>query len=139
MPVTFDRTTGAAVDLHTWLADAALDRSEASAQLPPTLRPAFRRLIMANAGEVEADCREAMADEEFWDIGLDRRGLIFRPELPHVVAACADDELVPWAKLARFLTPARPGRTRELGDTLRCAAPQDEQASGLGERFSSSG
>lgn len=111
VPVTFDRTTGATVDLHTWLNDAALDHTEASAELPPTVRPAFRRLILANAGELEADCRKALADEEFWDIGLDRRGLTFRPELPHVVAVCADDELVPWATLARFLTPAgRAGR-----------------------------
>ena len=106
VPITFDRATGAAVDLHAWLNDVALDRSEASADLPPTVRPAFRRLIMANAGDLDADCREALANEEFWDISLDWRGLTFRPELPHVVAVCADDELVPWATLARFLTPA---------------------------------
>jgi len=109
--VAFDRSTGALVDLHSWLGNAALDRSEASADLPPTLRPAFRRLIMAEAGNVEPDCRDALASQEFWDIGLDRRGLTFRPELPHVVQACADDMLVRWASLTRFLTPAgRAGR-----------------------------
>lgn len=117
MPVTFDRTTGAAVGLHTWLNDAALDRSEAGANLPPTVHPAFRRLIVANAGDVDADCRDALVDEEFWDIGLDRRGLTFRPELPHAVAVCADDELVPWATLDRFLTPA--GRAGRVSLTRR--------------------
>ena len=111
VPFTFDRATGAAVDLHAWLDDAALDRSQVSKEIPPTVRPAFRRLIMANAGKLDADCREALANEEFWDIGLDRRGLTFRPELPHAVAVCADDELIPWASLARFLTPVgRAGR-----------------------------
>ncbi|RYF05190.1 MAG: hypothetical protein EOO40_10490 [Deltaproteobacteria bacterium] len=57
----------------------------ASAELLPTLRPAFRRLIMAEAGEVELDCRDALTSQEFWDIGLDRQGLTFRPGLPHVV------------------------------------------------------
>uniref|UniRef100_UPI001C2DA2EC hypothetical protein n=1 Tax=Sphingomonas bacterium TaxID=1895847 RepID=UPI001C2DA2EC len=106
VPMTFDRATGAAVRLHDWLSDAAVDRSEASAELPPTVRPAFRRLIIAEAGNLEPDCRDAFATEEYWDIGLDRRGLTFRPELPHVTQACADDVLLPWASLARFLTPA---------------------------------
>ncbi|WP_174298945.1 hypothetical protein [Sphingomonas bacterium] len=106
MPVTFDRATGAAVRLHDWLTDAALDRREASADLPPTVRPAFRRLIVARAGDVEPECRDALLEENYWDIGLDRRGLTFRPELPHVVQACADDVLMPWPSLARFLTAA---------------------------------
>ena len=106
VPVAFDRATGAAVDLHGWLTDAAVDRSQATSDLPPTVRPTFRRLIMAAAGDIEPDCRDALAEEEFWDIGLGRRGLTFRPELPHVTQACADDILVRWASLARFLTPA---------------------------------
>lgn len=106
VPITFDRSTGATVDLHSWLSDAAIDRSAATADLPPTVRPTFRRLIMAAAGDIEPDCRDALAEEEFWDIGLDRRGLTFRAELPHVNQACADVMLVPWAMLARFLTPA---------------------------------
>ncbi len=111
VPVTFDRTTGATVDLHGWLSDAAVDRSGATAELPPTVRPAFRRLILAEAGDVEPDCRDAMADEEFWDVGLDRRGLTFRPELSHATQACAEDMLIRWPTLARFLTPAgRAGR-----------------------------
>jgi hypothetical protein len=111
VPVTFDRATGAAVDLHDWLGDGAVDRSQATVDLPPTIRPAFRRLIIAKAGDLEPDCRDALAGESFWDIGLDRRGLTFRPELPHVTQACADDVLVRWATLARFLTPAgRAGR-----------------------------
>lgn len=111
VPVTFDRATGAAVKLHDWLSDAAVDRSEASGDLTPTVRPAFRRLIIAQAGDVEPECRDALSEQEFWDIGLDRRGLTFRPELPHVTQVCADDVLMPWAALERFLTlPGRAGR-----------------------------
>lgn len=116
LPVTFDRVTGAVVDLHGWLGDAVMDRSEASAELPPTVRPAFRRLIIAQAGDLEPECRDALTDQDFWDIGLDRRGLTFRAELPHVSQACAEDVLVRWTTLARFLTPAgRAGRASLSG------------------------
>ena len=70
------------------------------------VRPALRRVIVAHAGEIEPDCREPVAEAEFWDIGLERGGLRFTPEMPHVLTSCANPALVPWPALTRFLSRA---------------------------------
>ena len=122
VPVTFDRATGAAVDLYGWLNAAAVDRRRA------TVTPAFRRLIIAKAGDIEPDCRDAFADEESWDIGLDRQGLTFRPDLPHAMQACADDVLVHWSSLASLLTAAGQAGRASLS-ARRQASPALRQVS----------
>lgn len=104
--LTFDRVSGAAVDLSGWLNDAAIERRRAEATELVTVRPALRRVIVAHAGEIEPDCREPVVDAEFWDIGLERGGLRFTPEMPHVLTPCANPALVPWAALTRFFSRA---------------------------------
>ncbi|RDE06680.1 hypothetical protein [Sphingomonas aracearum] len=100
--LVFDRTTGREVDLHGWLAPGAIDRRDHGV----ALRSAFRDFLLARAGELEAECRETLNTAEFWDIGLSRAGLSFTPELPHVVAACANPVAVPWAPLSPWLGAA---------------------------------
>jgi hypothetical protein len=100
--LTFDRATGAAVDLHGWLGPQAVQR-EADVTM---LRPALRQVIMARSAQTETECRETIGETEFWDIGLAREGLRFTPDLPHVLTACEEATLVPWAALTLFLNAA---------------------------------
>lgn len=53
----------------------------------------------------DSDCADALADADNFDMRPGRKGLIFAPELPHVVQACADDIVVPYAALKPFLSP----------------------------------
>jgi len=105
--LTFDRKTGQKVDLGTWLTPAAVPRSdwfEDSAQRP--LSPAFRKLLMRRLRFEDAECRTVVSEAEYWNIGLDRTGLVFSPSLPHVAQACGDDAAVPFAELAPWLSAA---------------------------------
>lgn len=109
-PLTFDRATGAAMSLASWLTGAALIRDPAADSVR-TVSPSFRRFLLSRAGEIEVDCREALEGADYWDIGLGRKGLIFTPALSHVEQACADPVEVPWPSLASWLSPAgRAGR-----------------------------
>ena len=91
-----------------------MDRDGADKSELPTVRPALKRMILGQAGEIEPDCREAFDGADYWDVGLDRRGLNFTPELSHAEQACAEATLVPWAALARFLSPAGQAGRRSL-------------------------
>ena len=101
----FDLKSGAEVDLLTWLNGRAVARGSAGAGSPAALRPAFRQFILARTKPRDADCREAVASEEYWDIGLRRTGLMFSPSLPRVVQACGEEILIPFGRLTPFLSP----------------------------------
>ena len=109
--LTFDRTTGAEIDLHDWLAPTAVKRERLSGIDRPvvTLRPGFRGVVVRQARGIDPDCRESVAGADFWDIGLARTGLRFTPSLAHVEQACAEETLLPWHVLAPYLSAA--GRT----------------------------
>ena len=109
--LTFDRKTGRKVDLGTWLTPAAVPRGdwfEDSALRP--LSPAFRGMVMRRLRFEDRECREVVNQAEYWAIGLDRSGLVFSPSLPHVAKACGDDAAVPFAELAKWLSPAGKAR-----------------------------
>jgi hypothetical protein len=94
---TFDLRTGREVDLSNWF-----NKQVGQA--------GFRRLLFAGwtRGE-DAECREVVEQSVrafALDIEMTRTGMIFTPNgLPHAVAACGDEFFVPFAKLARYLTP----------------------------------
>lgn len=115
--LTFDRKTGRKVDLGTWLTPAAVPRGdwfEDSALRP--LSPAFRGMVMRRLRFEDRECREVVNQAEYWAIGLDRSGLVFSPSLPHVAKACGDDAAVPFAELAKWLSPAgKAGAARQKG------------------------
>lgn len=102
---TFDLKSGAEVDLHNWLNGRAVARGNAGSGRLAALRPAFRQFILARASPQDAECREAVASEQYWDIGLRRTGLVFSPSLPRVVQACGDEILVPFNRLTAYLSP----------------------------------
>ncbi|MHA6723992.1 hypothetical protein [Sphingomonas sp. RS2018] len=104
--LVFDRSTGAEVDLNGWLSAAAVEPRPDIGTSAFALKPALRRLAMAQDRQMEAECRDPVAEAEFWDIGLTRTGLAFTPGMPHVLAPCANAMIVPWAALAPYLSQA---------------------------------
>lgn len=111
--LVFDRATGAGVDLNGWLNATAVEPRPDIGKSSFALKPALRRLAMAQDREMAAECRDPIAEAEFWDIGLTRAGLAFTPGMPHVLAACANAMTVSWAALAPYLSQAgRAGRAR---------------------------
>lgn len=113
----FDRTSGRTIDLAGWLSARGVlpDGGEPSTsirRITPALRAVALKHFPFGRGE-DADCREAIASEDYWEIALTRRGIAFTPSLPHVIQACEDAALVPFAELTPFLSPAgRAGAAR---------------------------
>jgi hypothetical protein len=106
VPLTFDRTTGRQVDLHDWLNDKAVKRETygPGTQEAKLLQPAFRDVLLAGWKPEDADCDDAVRQEDFWTVALTRTGLVFAPELPHVAQACAEDFAIPFARLRPYLS-----------------------------------
>ena len=112
----FDLESGREIDLHDWLNATAVARqgTAGSEDELKTLRPAFRRFILAGWRPAGADCAGVIRDQDFWNIGLTRTGLIFAPDLPHVVQACGEEFTLSFARLRPFLTPNAAARARAL-------------------------
>lgn len=104
--LVFDRVTGAEVSLLGWLNPQGVERRPDLGPDVALVRPALRHAILAQAKGVEAECREAIGEAEFWDLGLARTGLSFTPDLPHVLTSCEEATVMPWASLAQFLNAA---------------------------------
>ena len=104
--ITLDRQTGRKIDLASWFTRAGfLPRSPNEGGEIRQIMPALRRLVLSRFRFAEAECREAVAMEDYWAIGIARGGIAFQPNLPHVAAACADSAVVPFAALNPFLSP----------------------------------
>jgi len=113
---TFDLADGREIDLHDWLNAEAVqrERPEGSAEELKTLRPAFRDAILAGWRPEDAECDEPVRSEEYWTIGLTRGGLVFSPELAHVVQSCSADIVVPFARLRPWLNAEGAANLRAL-------------------------
>jgi len=112
----FDLADGREIDLHDWLNGEAVhrERPEGGSEELKSLRPAFRDAILAGWRPEDAECDEPVRSEEFWTIGLTRSGLVFSPELPHVVQSCSADIVVPLARLRPWLSPEGAANLRAL-------------------------
>lgn len=97
----FDRETGKAVDPLDWLNRQAIEHRTYQGDPEGSVdavRPELRTVILAHwpsdddqdeseeAKEFEATCKDAIEQQEFWSIGLAREGMLFDPQLPHVIA-----------------------------------------------------
>jgi hypothetical protein len=113
---TFDLATGREIDLHDWLSAGAVGRqgTAGSEDEIKTLRPAFRRFILTGWHAGQADCAGVIRDQEYWNIGLTRTGLVFSPDLPHVVQACGEEFTLSFARLRSFLTQDAEAKLRAL-------------------------
>ena len=106
----FDRTSGKRVDVVGWLTARGVvpsggEEGTSTRQITAALKALALKHFPFGRGE-DADCREAISSEDYWEIALTRRGLAFTPSLPHVVQACEDAALVPFAELDPFLSPS---------------------------------
>lgn len=105
---TWDLHSGVKLDLNTWFTAAAMlktpyDTGTKDAFVTIAFTPAFRKLIDAAYPRRDADCMDAERDQDTWDPHLSAKGIAFTPEFPHVVAACAEDAVIPFARLAPYL------------------------------------
>ena len=113
---TFDLASGGEIDLLDWLGARAVKRERPAwtEEDVKTVRPEFRRVLLAGRRDPDPDCYETVGTAKYWNVGLTRAGLVFSPLLPHVVRACADEIAVPVARLAPFLTPAGAAHLRQI-------------------------
>jgi hypothetical protein len=108
-PRVFDRASGAEINLHDWLAARAVNRTryDGSDEEYVMLTEPFRRWLVGplrrGADDDATTCHEAIVGTEYWTIGLARTGLVFSPDLAHVIRACGEDFPVTFARLAPWL------------------------------------
>ncbi|HEX5184098.1 MAG TPA: hypothetical protein VFW19_13245 [Allosphingosinicella sp.] len=105
-PLTFDRTTGAQVDLNDWLNDKAIKRENygPGTHEAKTLRPEFRNVLLARWKPQESECGDVVRQADFWTVALTRAGLVFAPELAHVDQGCGEDIAISFARLRPYLS-----------------------------------
>lgn len=114
--LTFDRVSGRSINLANWFTARGII-NEPSETLPITklaapLRPTVLSHYPFEAGQ-DAECKEVVAEADYWDLSLTRRGIGFTPSLPHVAQACMETAVVPFAQLGAFMTAAgRAGQAR---------------------------
>ena len=102
----YDRASGKPVDLAAWFKPTAMppqERYPGSDELQ--VAAPLIKLAMRQMKGMAAECADAVRTSDYWYLGLDRAGLIMTPSLPHVVMACSDDAVVPYAALEPYLTP----------------------------------
>ena len=102
---TFDLTTGAEVDIYGWLTPKAVERTRYEKDTLNKVLSPLKNLILAGWKPEDADCGDAIRAEDYWNAELTRSGIVFTPNLPHVVQACEEGFAVPFARLQPFLTP----------------------------------
>jgi hypothetical protein len=110
----FDRATGAEIDPSAWLKPEALVFVEAeyaptnaAKRLITGLAPSLMEQVIANWPEAElADCLGEDSLVYGWDLGVERAGIVFKPEVPHVATVCAVPVVVRWDQLAPYLSDA---------------------------------
>jgi hypothetical protein len=108
--VTWDLRTGAKIDLYGLFTKAALtstvnDPGTANAYTSVTYTAPFKAMIVHAFPVSDPDCKDAIDTADDWTARLTAKGMAFTPDLPHVVAACIDDAVIPFARLAPYLTP----------------------------------
>ncbi len=122
----YDRDSGAEVDPAAWFKPGALafydweGETEPKAAKRPIagLSEALGKAVLAHwpAREDGDECGTADGfGGSSWQIGLTREGPVFVPQLPHVIFACTEEVVLPWAKARPFLS----AEGRAVMDSLR--------------------
>jgi len=117
--VLWDTATGKRIVVNRWFTANALKKSgERDVQLSAPLKA----IVLKHAERArDDDCGEVLRDSDYYLIQPGPAGMVFVPSLPHVVQACADDVVVPYALLDAFLKGA--ARQVIAGSATPRAAP----------------
>ncbi len=106
-PALYDLKSGKAVDPLDWFAGTAVKHTgpRGTRDDLKTITPVFRQYLLAQTDR-EPECNETYDMADYWDVGIDRKGFVFQPSLPHVAAGCVVTIPVRFAQLRRFLSPS---------------------------------
>jgi hypothetical protein len=110
-PVTYDLTTGEALDWRKLFKPGFMPSADAADKAPPAgLITLYRALYRKDEDPKDADkqCQDAIADGSPFGgsmiVWLDRKqGLVMMPDFPFVIRACADEVAVTVAALAPYV------------------------------------
>lgn len=104
----FDLRSGAEVRIVTWFnrQGITITHYEGVAEPAGTVTPALRDAVLGRWKADDQECGDPVRTSDFWDIRLSRTGFVFTPSLPHVAMACGEEFVLPFARAARFLSPA---------------------------------
>ena len=102
----WDTGSGKAVDPWTWFNAKGVQlelagRSDASYSRI-TLSPVLRSALLGAWTRDDEDCKNA-GELATWDPYPSVEGMVFQPDLPHVIQACADPLTLPWEKILPLL------------------------------------
>ena len=113
---TLERASGKPVDIAKWL----------KTPLVQIARKYFHWTGPEDAGE--EDCAYAVKGESVdFTVWPTAKGLVFVPELPHVIAACAQPYEVPYAKLKGHLTTAGKAAIDEISRVPQSSLPAQQR------------
>jgi uncharacterized protein len=112
-PLTFDLTSGAALDWSTAFKAGFLPSPNADDNAPPSaLTKLYRERYRTGKKDKDDDCAKVITDDDPFSsnpiIWLDsRQGLIVKPDFPHVTDGCADELALTANDLAPYLVSAQ--------------------------------
>ena len=100
----YDRQTGKEIDpAQRWFVETGYAESEYGDIW--LMQPALRDIVMAHyPADQEQECREAVGEEEFWNVGMVDGGLGFIPSVAHAMTPCRETVVVGWDEVAPFLS-----------------------------------
>ena len=117
----YDRHSGEEVDPSRFLTDASFVFYNAESDDPLSKRLVrhlsedLKAAVGRNWSAEGADCWEEIRDFPGWELGLVRNGIVFEPDLPHVIKACGEAVTVPWSQLDGMLSE----KGKAVRDSLR--------------------
>ena len=119
----WDLTSGAAVDPWRWFnADGVTysnDTTPPFAQAGPKLQK-----MLAARWTHKGECKDVLdGNDSIWDVHPTRRGLAFWPQFPHVVYACSQDVVIPYAELAPLLNAKGKAAVASIIEDLKTLPP----------------
>lgn len=90
------------VNIWTWITDTDINYPGriTSKKLLELLATRYSRR------DEEGGCGDVLWNQEFYLMYPTQTGMVFSPTLPHVVQACIEEILIPWAEMQPFLGPA---------------------------------
>ena len=109
-----DRRSGETIDIENWLKDP----------LDAIGRILLQLMAPFVAGHLLRPCKDALEKDTTFVIWPSLDGLVLAPNLPHVIEACSEEMIIPYARLASRLTPAGRRGAAEFARAATSSAAQ---------------